>query len=139
MRFIALVILVVSIIFAGSIFTSAAPAPTLFAYNDTTKQCGSFRDGDEKVRYDLPAPWQTYDYNKSSAKTVQQYCDELGYTNIGSVVDYLNLQPIKITGNNLNIGNNQSKSYNYVGLLLIATIAVALTTALFVAKSRNNK
>lgn len=85
------IILTFAILFSANVY--AAPAPTLFVYNDAKKECGTFRDGDEFVSYTLPQGWQTYDYQKTQVKSTQVYCDELGYKNIGSIVSYYNLEP----------------------------------------------
>jgi hypothetical protein len=120
--------------------TNAAPAPTLFAYNDTTKQCGAFRDGDEYVRYDLPKEWQTYDYQKSIAKTTQAYCDELGYTNIGSVVTYLDLKPITIRERPTTTKKVDPNKLNYwqYTLSLLAFTITALALGFAIHKNLNN-
>lgn len=107
----------------------AAPAPTLFVYNDATRQCGTYRDGDEFVRYDLPQQWQTYDYQKSIANTTQTYCDELGYTNIGSVVSYLNLKPI-ILRDRTDLTSVSKKQINYKAIIVFTTLALVILLAL---------
>jgi len=122
--------------FACSAF--AAPAPTLFVYNDTTKECGTFRDGDEYVSYNLPKAWQTYDYSKSTAKTTQEYCDELGYKNIGSVVQYLNLQPetirTRLTGTSAK--TSILKCLAYIVLIIIFTVAVIIVITILAKRKR---
>jgi hypothetical protein len=124
-----------TIIFLPCLTASAAPAPTLFVYNDSTKQCGTFRDGDEYVSYTLPDGWQTYDYDKTQLKSTQQYCDDLGYSNIGSVVNYLNLKGkiLRVPGSSIT-----KKDFNY-GLLVAAVIFVLVIAGVLVKikKSRS--
>ena len=133
------ILLSITCLFVVGGFVSAAPAPTLFAYNDNTKECGSFRDGDEYVRYDLPSAWQTYDYDKSTAKTTQQYCDDLGYTNIGLVVSYLDLTPITIMERPDSLTTDTNASHTkytilaagavvFIGLVVIVLIKSKKTT-----------
>jgi len=136
------VTLLILLAFTGLSFSAiAAPAPTLFTYNDTTKECGTYRDGDEYVRYDLPTDWKTYTYEESIAKTTQEYCDGLGYTNIGSVVDYLDLQAITIMerpGNNTI--NTSSKNTKYVVLVagVILLTGCAYTVVLISKKQKHD-
>lgn len=124
-------------IFAFGVTASAAPAPTLFAYNDTSKQCGTFRDGDERVSYKLPDNWKTYDYDKTISKTTQQYCDELGYTNVGNIVVFLDLSANRlITPDEQSIKNN----FNFpllVAIIVFFVIIASIIVTIKVKKSSN--
>jgi len=100
----------------------AAPLPTLFVYNKSTKQCGTFRDGDERISYKLPTDWETYDYSKTNLKTTQQYCDELGYANIGNVVDFLDLPAIKVQ---IPIENSPNTNISYSLLFIIPLVVLS--------------
>lgn len=130
--------LVVILLLGASVSVQAAPAPTLFAYNNSSKECGTFRDGDERVAYDLPKSWQTYDYSKSIIKTTQAYCDELGYKNIGEVVDYLNLQP-KTIRTDLSIIQTKV-NINYDALIFVSIVMLlAILAAVAMANRQKNK
>jgi hypothetical protein len=119
-------------------FALAAVAPTLFTYNDSTKECGTYRDGDEYVRYDLPSDWQTYDYQTSTAKTTQEYCDELGYKNIGSVTDYLKLPMITIMERPSNL-TSSSNTYPLFAILVILILLAMVVGIIVIIKNKNSK
>lgn len=122
-----LIILGLSLMFGFACNVSAAPAPTLFVYNDTKKECGTFRDGDEYVSYNLPDGWQTYNYSKSTAKSTQSYCDELGYKNIGNIVRYYDLAP-KYSALKRPDYNAKPNHFNYPLFFSLGFVFVLVTT-----------
>jgi hypothetical protein len=119
-------------------FIIAAPAPTLFTYNNATQECGTYRDGDEYVRYDLPSDWQTYDYQTSITKTTQEYCDELGYKNIGSVTDYLKLPMITIMERPSDL-TSSSNTYPLFAILVILILLAIVVGVIAIIKNKNSK
>lgn len=138
MKKLVIIILVAFTAFGWFISTSAAPAPTLFVYNDAKKECGTFRDGDEYVSYTLPQGWQTYNYEKSMAKSTQEYCNDLGYKNIGSIVSYLKLEPKTLRTQEPNYPYNNKQS-NYTLLIILVTIFVLSTFSILFILHKKQK